>query len=263
MNNNVKPDKNIKDELQEIAPVLAKLDKANLYQVQQGYFQAWQINLIHFIETGADLHPVLSTIPKKQFYSAPPATYFESSADEIVAKVHAEEVAEELAYTLPVLEHVVKKELYSVPASYFEAFVPAIVKQASRDATQPHLLTATLFSKLARAVDFLTSLLLSPRYTIFMASVMSIIVCIVLVVKPQSTLSSDDKIFAQMQQLPNADLHHYFAKHRDDFDERSILHNINNVDFTHYFDKPEQVTPHIESHIKNGAEEEINEEILD
>jgi hypothetical protein len=90
------------------------------------------------------------------------------------------------------------------------------------------------------------------------------IVCVGLVVNTQNNLSEDDRIFAQMQQLPDADLHHYIDKHRDEFDEHTILHNISNVDFTHDFDKPEQVTPHIEGHAAGKGDEDItSEDILD
>jgi len=260
----VKPGKNITKELQDIAPTLAKLDKTNFYQVEEGYFGGASLKIIELIEKPVHTEivpPVLCAVRDLPLYAAPAPDYFESFADRMMKMAHAEEVAEELSYALPILEHVEKKSLYAVPATYFASFPKAIVKLVSKEETESSV------SHWAHVWEALTeaalSLISRPRYAFVMASVMSVIVCVGLVVNTQSSLSGDDKIFAQMQQIPDAELHHYISKHRDEFDERTILTNINNVDFTHYFDRPDQVTPHIESHSQGQTEEEINENILD
>lgn len=257
----MKLDKNILKELQEIAPSLAKLDKVNFYQVEEGYFAQSKLNIIELLEKPVQNETILEAMQKMELYSAPAASYFEAFSDKLMSKVHAEEVAEELSYALPILEHVEKKELYKVPAAYFASFPKSITKLVSKEASESVVAHwADVWSSFTEVVLGLIS---RPRYAFVMASVVSVIVCITLVVNTKSVLSDEDKIFAQMQQIPDADLHHYISRHRDEFDERIILTNINNVDFTHYFDKPDQVTPHIESHGKGQTDEEIADDILD
>jgi hypothetical protein len=209
------------------------------------------------------LSPFLSAINKKELYPAPAATYFKSFSENLIAKVHSEEVVEELSYALPLLQHIPKKSLYKMPTSYFASFPEKIIKLATKKA--PESVVEHWGSVWSSLGDVVFGFISRPRYSFAMASVVGMIVCLFLVTNTKTpTLSEEDKIFAQLQQIPDADLHHYIDKNRDEFDERTILHNINDVEFTHYFDKPEQVTPHIETHAKgNPNDEAINEEILD
>lgn len=256
----MKLDKNITKELQGVAPMLAKLDKVNLYQVEEGYFRNSQLHIIGLVEKQNT--SLLASVPKMELYTAPADSYFAAFSDKLMEKVRTEEVAEELSYALPVLAHVEKRNLYNVPAAYFNAFPKSIAKLVAKESAEsPVAHWAGIWNGF---MEMILDRVARPRYAFAMASVLGMIVCIGLVVNNKSGLSDEDKIFSQMQQISDADLHHYVAKHRDEFDERIILNNINNVDFTHYFDKPEQVTPHIESHTKGQADDEIaNEDILD
>jgi len=261
----VKLNNNIVEELQEIAPVLAKLEKVNFYQVREGYFEDSLLKITDTVSKSvseAELVPLLASISKRELYPAPSASYFGSFSEGLIAKVHAEQVEEELAYALPALQHVVKKQLYKVPAAYFASFPERIAKLATKKVS-PSVLERweRLWERLS---DTVFGFISRPRYSFAMASVVGMIVCIVLLTNTKtSSLSEEDKIFAQMQQVPDADLHRYIDRHRDEFDERTILHDIKDVEFTHYFDKPEQVTPHIESHVKGKADDDTNDDILD
>ena len=261
----MKKDNKILTELQEIAPTLAKLDKVNFYQVEEGYFENSQLNITELVSKvqAEELPRVLSSISKKELYAAPTSSYFSSFSDDLMSKIHAEEVAEELAYALPILEHAPKRELYKVPVTYFSSFPARMTKLVSKEVAESTVEHWSI--KWTSFTETVLGLISQPRYAFAMASVVSMIVFVGLFVNTQSgSISADDKIFAQMQQIPDADLHHYIAKHRDEFDERTILHNIDDVEFTHYFDKPEQVTPHIEGHAKGEPDDELSsEDILD
>jgi hypothetical protein len=176
--------------------------------------------------------------------------------------MHAEEVAEELCLAVPVLQGLPKKSLYPLPDAYFASFPQIITGLVSGKKTS-RISIEQWTGKWSELADSLLGLLSRPRYAFAMASAVSMIVCIGLVVNTQTSMSEEDRIFAQMQQIPDADLHHYISRHRDEFDEHTILHNISNVEFTHYFDKPGQVTPHIESHTKGESNDAINDDILD
>ena len=263
----MKLDKNIIKELQEIAPTLAKLDKVNFYQVAEGYFENSRTNILESLtkehELSEELSPTLALLKKKQLYTAPQASFFESFSDRLINEVHAEDVEEELSYALPALQHLQKKELYNVPADYFASFPESMTHLAVYEVREHPATVEQISNRWSELTERLLGLIARPRYAFVMASVLSLIVCIGLVINAE-TLSNEDKIFAQMQQLSDADLHHYFGKHRDDFDERTILHNINNVDFTHYFDKPDQVIPQLKDQSKSAADEEtITEDNID
>jgi hypothetical protein len=263
----VKLNNNILKELQEIAPILAKLDKVNFYQVKDSYFEDSQVKIIELIEKQVvqteTLSPVLSSIVKKELYPAPASAYFESLSEKLIEKIQAEEVEEELSYALPVLQHIPKKQFYKVPVAYFASFPERIVRLATKKTADPSL--AHWGNVWGRLGDIAFDFISRPRYSFAMSSVVGMIVCVFLLTNTKtSTLSEEDKIFAQMQQIPDADIHQYIDRHRDEFDERTILHNISDVEFTHYFDKPEQVTPHIESHAKGNRNNELtNDDILD
>ena len=263
----MKLDKNIRKELEEIAPVLARLDKTNFYEVEEGYFENSAGMIMESVERHTEaleeFSPVLSLLQKKELYQAPGHAYFESFSDKMITEIHAEDVDEELSYALPVLQHVAKKELYEVPAAYFNTFPAAITKLASKEVKEHPSTIAQWSSRWSEVTERVLGLIARPRYAFAMASVVSLVVCIVLVIKAE-TLSDEDKIFSQMQQLSDTDLHHYLGKHRDDFDEHTILHNLNNVDFIHYKnDKPGQVRS-VDEHTNDISNEEItNEDIVD
>ena len=259
----MKPNNNIVNELQEVAPTLASLDRINFYQVEEGYFESSQVAIIESVEKTEIVTATLSSIHKKELYPAPAPAYFDSFSENLIAKVHTEEVEEELAYALPVLQHIPKKQFYKVPVAYFAAFPERMVRLATKKA--PKSVLVHWENVWIGIGDLVFSFISRPRYSFAMASAVGMIVCIFLVTNTRtSSITDEDKIFAQMQQIPDADLHSYMNKHRDEFDERTILHNINDVEFTHDFDKPEQVTPHIESHAKGTPDDEaINNEIID
>lgn len=229
----MKIDKDIRKELEEIAPVLASLDKTNFYQVEESYFENSTGMIMESVERHSEaieeLSPVLSLLQKQELYEAPAYSYFESFSDKMIAEIHAEDVEEELSYALPLLQHVVRKEQYEVPAAYFNTFPDNITKLVSKEVKEHPSVIAQWSSRWSDAAERILGLIARPRYAFAMASVVSLVVCIVLVIKAE-TLSEEDKIFSQMQQLSDTELHHYLGKHRDDFDEHTILHNLNNID---------------------------------
>ena len=251
----MKLNNNISKELQEIAPMLAKLDKVNFYQVEDGYFERSRVSIIDAIGHPAVesefVSSVLALNHKKEIYAAPAASYFESFSDAVITKVHAEDVEEELSYALPVLQHIEKKEPNQVPAAYFSTFPALITKLASNDAKAHHSPVDQWNDKWSILTEKVLGLIARPRYAFALASSIGMVICIAVAIHAQTSMSDDDKIFAQMQQIPDAELHHYISKHRDEFDERTILHNINGIDFSHYNDKI------------GGTDDEINEDNLD
>ena len=263
----MKASKDISKELHEIAPILSGLDKKNFYTVSEGYFEESTQKIMMLAEDvtlhGIDLPPVLASIEKRELHSAPQG-YFSSFTDNLIGQIHAEEVAEELAYTAPLLIGFDKKEAYSVPVNYFAAFPTDISKIAAKEAAAHDTLIDHEISVWSIWIQRILTVVSRPKYSFAMACMVAIVVMIS-VVYTHSTLTPEEKIFAQMQQIPDSELHHYIGKHRDEFDERTILYHINDIEFSHYFDKPENVPAHLKGDIKTGPDniDNLNEDVID
>jgi hypothetical protein len=196
-------------------------------------------------------------------HSAPEA-YFSSFTDNVIGRIHAEDVAEELAYTLPSLAGIEKKQSYSMPAGYFESFPQRMSAMAAKEAAAHDTLIEHEISVWSIWIERILTVVSRPKYSFAMACMVAMGVMIS-VVYAHSTLTPEERIFAQMQQIPDSELHHYMGKHRDEFDERTILNHINDIEFSHYFDKPENMPAHLKGDIKTGPDniENLNEDVID
>ena len=153
--------------------------------------------------------------------------------------------------------------MYQVPVDYFASFPEVMTQIAAHEDAVHHSEVERLTSRWSALWETVAGFFSRPVYAFAVASCVGLVMCIGLVVNNNS-LSEEDKIFAQMQQISDSDLHGYIGKHRDEFDERAILHNIDNIDFTHYFDKPEDVPQHLLNQPKGATEEDINvDDIID
>ena len=244
----------ISDELQKIAPKLSGLDRTNYYTVPEEYFAISAMQIIDLIEQPAtqtilDIS-LLSRIEKKEMYEVPQG-YFTSFSKGVINKIHKVEVEEELAYSAHLLTGIAKTESYKVPVDYFATFPEAITKLASyEERAHPATIerwTERWVTSIAAIFDFA----FRPRYAFAMACVVGIVTCMTLVTNRSGSI--EDKIFARMEQLPESEIHHYIAKHHDEFDEHLIMNHINNTEFTR-IDKAADV--------KSGADE-VSEELVD
>ncbi|HAK12067.1 MAG TPA: hypothetical protein DCO78_08895 [Chitinophagaceae bacterium] len=108
----------ILQELQEIAPELAALNRAMPYALPEGYFDALSANVLMKIQL---------TESRSSTYSSP-AGNFDTLPNMILAKIKAgqNEVAAELNEVAPLLNTISKAPVYAVPEGYFEQLsIPA------------------------------------------------------------------------------------------------------------------------------------------
>lgn len=256
----VKTQDNISKELQEVAPVLLGLDRTNFYQVPEGYFDRSMLAIIELVdkpETGPETFSVLASLPKTEI-SAVPIGYFSSYSDELIQTIRAMEVAEELQYTSHLLAGVEKKEMYQAPVGYFASFPDAITRLAVYEEKEHPAIVERWTHRWAAIVwDIMSRTILRPQYAFAMACLVGMVMGAGLVVN-NGTYSTEDKIFAQIEQVPVSEIHSYMAQHHDEFDEHTILHHINDTEFTHYFDKASDVTPQMEGELSGITEETID-----
>jgi hypothetical protein len=112
----------ILNELKEISPLLAGLEKVNLFQVPESYFDELHFRIAEYVKINDT--PAVDNIIKRNLQQVPEG-YFDTLSDSILAKVKAaypESAEEELQKLSPVLYSLRKKNVFSVPQGYFESF---------------------------------------------------------------------------------------------------------------------------------------------
>jgi hypothetical protein len=109
----------ILNELNDLSPVIAAMEKVNVFTVPEGYFQSLELDIMLAVKEDSGLlnnidTPVLNDVPQG---------YFESLAGNILNKIKAlDETNEELKELSPVLHNLPQQNVFSVPQGYFESF---------------------------------------------------------------------------------------------------------------------------------------------
>lgn len=105
----------ILNELRELSPFLAEMEKLNVFKVPAGYFEHLSSDILVGIIT--------DNAPDKSFTGDVPAGYFDSLANNILAKIQARQTSEavtEIQALSPLLRSVQQKQVFEVPQGYFE-----------------------------------------------------------------------------------------------------------------------------------------------
>jgi hypothetical protein len=137
------PSQEILNELKAISPLLAGLEKINVFRVPDGYFNELHLRIADYAilnNTSA-----VDNINKRNLQQVPPG-YFDTLSDSILAKVKAtypESAEEELRKLSPML-YTLKSNVFSVPDGYFESFAGDVVerlklKQANSESAEEEL----------------------------------------------------------------------------------------------------------------------------
>ena len=105
--------KEISDELNNISPLLAGIEKKNVFSVPEGYFDVLSINILKNINTGSFEY----TTDKLSV----PEGYFENLSASVLQKIRSlNETAEHELRTLsPMLYSIQNENVFEVPAGYF------------------------------------------------------------------------------------------------------------------------------------------------
>jgi hypothetical protein len=122
------PSPEILNELKAISPLLASLEKINVFRVPEGYFNELHVRIADYAilnNTSA-----VDNINKRNLQQVPPG-YFDTLSDSILAKVKAaypESAGEELRRLSPMLS-TLKDNVFSVPDGYFESFAGDVINK--------------------------------------------------------------------------------------------------------------------------------------
>ena len=138
----------ILNELKEISPLIAGLEKVNVFTVPAGYFDSLGSTVLMSVreEAGGGL---LQSIGNNSAMQVPQG-YFESLADNILHKIKSgENEATELKELSPTLYNIPNNNVFTVPQGYFESLADNILNKATSEdnaATELKALSPMLYS---------------------------------------------------------------------------------------------------------------------
>jgi predicted 3-demethylubiquinone-9 3-methyltransferase (glyoxalase superfamily) len=117
----------ILNELMAISPLLAGLEKVNVFTVPEGYFNELEFRITNYAILN-NTSPA-ENINKRNLQEVP-SGYFDTLSDSILAKVKAiypENAEEELRNLSPLLFSLKGKNVFTVPANYFDKFSDSVL----------------------------------------------------------------------------------------------------------------------------------------
>src|ERR1700690_1063717 len=120
-------------ELMSISPLLAGLEKVNVFSVPDGYFNELQFRITNYAILN-NTSPV-ENINKRNLQDVP-ADYFDTLSDSILAKVKAiypESEEEELRNLSPMLYSLKDKNVFTVSAGYFDTLSNSILAKVKEN----------------------------------------------------------------------------------------------------------------------------------
>lgn len=137
----------ILNELKALSPLLAGMEKVNVFTVPAGYFDMLGETVLMSVRE--DNNSLLGSITNQPSMTVPQG-YFESLADTILNKIKAAEAeAPELNELSPALYSIRNKNVFAVPPGYFELLADNIlnkVKAAEHEITELKELSPVLYN---------------------------------------------------------------------------------------------------------------------
>jgi hypothetical protein len=135
----------ILNELKELSPLLAGLEKVNVFTVPTGYFERLEEDILMGIRV--ETQGLFNSIANQNSMHVPQG-YFESLSDNILNKIKAEE-ATEVKELPPMLYSIKNENTFTVPQGYFESLSANILNKINEEettASELKGLSTTLFS---------------------------------------------------------------------------------------------------------------------
>jgi len=117
----------ILNELKGLSPLIAGMEKTNVFSVPQGYFDGLADHILGICK--ADESSIINGFSKEQQQEVP-AGYFDNLANTIMARIKEAEnetASEELRTLSPALFSIQNENVFEVPAGYFDTLSDKIV----------------------------------------------------------------------------------------------------------------------------------------
>lgn len=137
--------KDILNELEQMSPVVAKLNPVVPYQVPEVYFDTLAPVIMARIAAGGQEENSLLQVAGKQMPQQTPVGYFDTLSENILEKIKAaptQTAADELAELSPLLSGINKTNVYEVPTGYFNTVADIVNAQV-----KPQAKVVSIFSR--------------------------------------------------------------------------------------------------------------------
>jgi hypothetical protein len=121
----------ILNELKELSPTIAAIEKVNVFRVPHGYFEQLAADILTGIETENGLAKTTSLVGDV------PAGYFDTLAGSILAKIkttETEDAATEIRALSPMLYSIQNEHVFEVPQGYFENLSETVLNSVNPQA---------------------------------------------------------------------------------------------------------------------------------
>lgn len=250
---------NILKELQEIAPMLSKMEKKNFYSVPENYFLNFKNGILEQVKLSGvkqelkTVAPELLKVERRSTVEVPTG-YFNSFSTDLMKKIRAEEVAAELREIAPALSEAEKINLLEVPANYFNAFPQQMMKRIASEQKAKEVSSPQWFEALNNVLENITAVIFKPKYSFAFAGMTTmIIVGVMFFMKVEEQCADLD---CKMAALSNEELNTYLDSNIDESSEEifelnadvSLLSTDNNT---------------VSNTFNNLSDEELNKALLD
>ena len=111
-------------ELASLSPLIAAIDKVNVFTVPQGYFDSVSLTVLACLPYEQGVPPVTTDLNDK----AIPEGYFDQLSASILDKIKSNETAkEEIRALSPVLSDLQGNQVFEVPVGYFSQFASTVI----------------------------------------------------------------------------------------------------------------------------------------
>ncbi|MCW5906807.1 MAG: hypothetical protein KIS94_03025 [Chitinophagales bacterium] len=257
----MKLSEDILNELKEIAPSLAAVERVNHFHVPENYFTTFSKKIAETVtqtEVKQELNalaPQLSKLLSSESAKAP-SEYFKNFSAGLLQKIRAEETAAELNTVAPTLAQLQKVNVYSVPKGYFNTFPKTISQQIAAGEPRPESVVPGWLKSINTALDNLAIALFQPKMAYaFAGSVAMIIVAAMMFAGLEQTQPcAKDDLLCRLEKVSTEELNAYFDSHYDEFGKSMLDVSADEVHRFHL--NPQNV-------MKNISDEDLNNVFID
>ncbi len=121
----------ILNELKELSPIMAEMEKLNVFTVPEGYFEHLSVDIM----TGIAVEHNIQFAPiSTDMENAVPAGYFESLSDNILSNIKSqqnENASDDIRQLSPMLYSIQNENVFEVPTGYFDGLSQSVLDKVA------------------------------------------------------------------------------------------------------------------------------------
>lgn len=252
----------ILNELKAIAPRLASIEKKNLYEAPEGYFERFRSEILEQVKMNPvqselkNVAPSLLNIEKKT--AGVPEGYFNTFSADLLKKIRSNETTTELSAIAPTLAKLKKANTGEVPANYFAQFPAQMANLIAQQkpATEQSALPKWLLS-VNVVLENITAVVFKPKYSFAFAGTFTVALVAVMVFNQPQPQQPCTDFLCMANSISNTELDEYLNSRVDVGDE---VFELNGTDAAESISTSGD---NMKDAMSTLSDEELNEVVLD